>query len=397
MQTATPDFGMSKFASVLVLLALAAMGQTRAADRPDFFASRAGMDADTALYLDAWSGDAKAVDKLRTRLNRKPAPANAYEDWSFLCDFDFHTARYATAIPECEKAITLNPKGGDANTLAIAKLVAGQPAPSAHGSARVPVTKGVHVTVKAGAYDGAALADTGAQISVMMQSVAKAAHVKMLGASRDVDSTTSPISGQIGLIPEVRFGNATVENIPVLVLPDAQLTIRSGKETVSLPFILSLYALADFGRIAWLDHDKWLALGSAAPKPFPDAVPMIWHPNGIAVPLEGPGGRRAAQFDSGADVSYLYENGTCLLSDAERASIIKATRKIGGLGGIVEQEVRRAPLAHLTLAGQPLVLKNINIAPEPDTGEAARLGEDVLATYAAVVFDFNTMTFSVSR
>jgi hypothetical protein len=388
---------MSKFASVLVLLALATMGQTRAAERPDFFAPRAGMDADAVLYLDAWSGNAKAVDKLRTRLNRKPAPANAYDDWSFLCDFDFHAARYAKAIPECKKAIALNPKGDDANTLAIVKLLAGQPAPRAHGSARAPVTKGVHVPVKAGAYDGTALADTGAQISVMMQSVAKAAHVKMLGASRDVGSTTATISGQIGLIPEVRIGGATVENIPVLVLPDAQLTIRSGKETVSLPFILSVYALADFGRVAWLDHDKWLALGSAAPTPFTDAVPMIWHPSGIAVPLDGPGGRRAAQFDSGADVSYLYESGTSLLSDADRASIIKAKRKIGGLGGVVEQEVRRVPLAHLTLAGQPLVLKNINIAPKPESGEAARLGEDVLATYSAVGFDFNAMSFSISR
>jgi hypothetical protein len=389
---------MHKFSSLLVVFALVAVNApVRAASKPDLFASRAGMDADTALYLDAWSGHPKAVEKLRTRLSRKPAPANAYDDWSFLCDFDFHSARYAQAIPECEKAIALNPKGGDANTLAIVKLVVGQPTPRAHGSARVPVTKGVHVRVKAGAYDGTAIADTGAQISVMMQSVAKAANVKMLGASRDVGSTTAPISGQIGLIPKTRIGNATVENIPVLVLPDAQLTITSGKETVSLPFILSVYALADFGRVAWLDHDKWLALGSAAPASFPDAGPMIWHPTGIAVPLDGPGGRRAAQFDSGADVSYLYENGASLLSAAERASIVKAKRKIGGVGGVVEQKVRRVPLAHFTLAGQPLVLKNINIAAEPESGEAARLGEDVLANYSAVVFDFNAMTFSVSR
>ncbi|MGN6730332.1 MAG: retropepsin-like aspartic protease [Rhodanobacteraceae bacterium] len=389
---------MHKFAALLVVLALwIVAAPARALEKPDFFAPRAGMNADTALYLDAWSGKANAVERLRTRLARTPAPANAYDDWSFLCDFDFHAARYSEAIPECKKAITLNPKGDDANTLAIVKLLAGQSAPRAHGSARVPVTKGVRVPVKAGAYDGTALADTGAQISVMMQSVAKAAHVKMLGASRDVGSTTATISGQIGLIPEVRIGGATMENIPVLVLPDAQLTIRSGKETVSLPFILSLYALADFGRVAWLDHDKWLALGNAAPSSFPDPVSMIWHPTGIAVPLDGPGGRRAAQFDSGADVSYLYESGTALLSDAERASIVKARRKIGGLGGIVEQEVRRVPSAHFTLAGQPLVLKNINIAPEPDTGEAARLGEDVLATYSAVVFDFRAMTFSVSR
>jgi len=383
----------------LVCLSLALFSLLAApafAASPDVFAPRADMDADTALYLDAWSGRADVIERLRTRLTETPAPANAADGWSFLCNFEYHAAQYAKAIPDCEKAIALDPNGGDANTLAIVKLVAGQPAPRAYGSARVPVTSGVHVPVKAGGYDGTAIADTGAQISVMMQSVAQAAHVKMMGASRDVGSTTAAVSGQIGLIPEVKLGDAMVKNIPVLVLPDAQLTISDGKKSVSLPFILSLYALADFGRIAWLDHDKTLALGSAAPASFSGAVPMIWHQTGVAVPLEGPGGRLTAQFDSGADSSYLYENGTALLSDAERASIIKTKRKIGGVGGVVEQEIRRVPQANLTLAGQPLVLKNLDIAKQPETGEAARLGEDVLEAYSVVVFDFGAMTFSVS-
>lgn len=384
----------SAFLSLAFLTLLAT--PVRAAETPDFYAPRAGLDADTVLYLDAWSGDANAVERLRARLSQTPAPANAYEGWSFLCNFEYHSAQYAKAIPDCEKAIALNADGGDANTLAIVTLVAGQPAPRAYGSARVPVTSGVHVPVKAGGYEGTAIADTGAQISVMMQSVAKAAHVKMLGASRDVGSTTAKISGQIGLIPEVKLGEAVVKNVPVLVLPDAQLTITDGKKSVSLPFILSLYALADFGRIAWLDHDKWLALGSDAPASFPGAVPMIWYSDGIAVPLEGPGGRRAAQFDSGADVSYLYENAVPLVSDAARATIIQTKRKIGGVGGVVTEDIRRFPTVALTLAGQPLVLKNADIAKEPDSGEAARLGEDVLQTYSAVVFDFGAMAFSVS-
>ena len=123
---------------------------------------------------------------------------------------------------------------------------------------------------------------------------------------------------------------------------------------------------------------------------------MIWHPAGIAVPLESPGGRRTAQFDSGADVSYLYENAVPLVSDAARATIIQTKRKIGGVGGVVTEDIRRFPTVALTLAGQPLVLKNADIAKEPDSGEAARLGEDVLQTYSAVVFDFGAMAFSVS-
>jgi hypothetical protein len=85
-----------------------------------------------------------------------------------------------------------------------------------------------------------------------------------------------------------------------------------------------------------------------------------------------------------------------LLSGAERASIVTARRKIGGVGGIVEQEVRRIPQVDLGLAGQRLVLKNLDIATELKTGEAAKLGEDVLKGYRAVVIDFGAMTFSVS-
>ena len=386
---------MHKFADLFVVLALGVVIAPARAAKPDFFAPRAGMDADTALYLDAWTGDANAVERLRARLSQTPLPADAYDDWSYLCDFENHAAQYAKAVADCKKAVALNPHGGEADTLVIVKLLQHQPTPHASGSARVPVAPGVRVPVKAGGYAGPALADTGAQISVMMQSVARSADVKMLDVSHRVGSTTASVAGRIGLIPEVKIGNAAVENIPVLVLPDAQLRVSDGKQTISLPFILSLYALADFGRIAWLDHDKWLALGSKAPPPFPGAVPMIWSPDGIAVPIEGAGGRRAAQFDSGADVSYLYASGTSLLSDAERASIVKATRKIGGLGRIVEQEVRRVPRADLTLAGHSLVLKNLNIAKQPEAGEAARLGEDVLQAYSTVVFDFGTMTFSV--
>jgi hypothetical protein len=66
------------------------------------------------------------------------------------------------------------------------------------------------------------------------------------------------------------------------------------------------------------------------------------------------------------------------------------------VGGIVEQEVRHVQQAGLRLAGQPLVLKDLDIAKESETGEAAKLGEDVLQGYRAVVFDFRAMTFSVS-
>lgn len=385
---------MTRF--VAAFLALIVASPACAADVPDYFAPRTGMDAETALYLDAWSGHAAAIDALRARLKADPAPANAADGWSFFCKSAFHTGDYITGLQDCTNAVQSDPNGGDSQTLADMKLLKGQPAMRAYGFARVPVSPGVQIPVTAGGYVGPAIADTGAGLSFMMQSVARKAGVKMLGASGSVGTTTAAVAGTLGLIPEVKIGQAVVKNIPVVVMPDANLTYSDGKETVRLQFLMSLYALASFGRVAWLDHDKWLALGRAAPASFPGAVPMIWHPQGIAVPLEGPGGLRAAHFDSGANISYLFDLGLSLLSSAEQTQIVETSRKVGGVGGVVDEKVRELPIATLSLAAQPLVLKKVKVVKEPDTGEAARLGEDVLQRYSAVVFDFGAMTFSIS-
>ena len=376
--------------------ALAWVAFTVSTAAPDYYAPRAGLGRDTVLLLDASSGRAEDITALRARLAATPLPANAGDAWSFLCKFGLHTSDYAQALSDCEKAAATDPQGGNPDALAIVKLLAHEPRVRVHGTARVAIRDDMRIPVHAGDYTGDAIADTGAEISVMMQSVATAAHVRLLGASRDVHGTTGAVSGQIGVIPSVKIGAAEVDNVPVLVMPDAQLVLTSGKASIRVPFILSLYALAGFGRIAFLDHCKMLAIGDDAPMPFAGATPMIWHPAGIAVPLQGPGGIHAAHFDSGANVSYLYPAALPLIAADERARIFDSTRKIGGVGGIVDEKIQRLPLANLALAGQPLQLQNVDVAAQPESGEAARLGQDVLKKYAAVVFDFGAMTFSVS-
>ncbi len=385
----SPQFGRTLAAGLF--LALAASAPAHAADDP--YAKRAaGVQGDETLWVAVMFGEPGAADRLRARLGSAPPPSAdfAARAWPLVCDHDYQAGRYQDGIADCARAAAL---GSDAHVAEIVDLLAGQPPVQAEGAARVALTAGSHIAVSSGAYDGFAVADTGAQISVMMQSVAKAAHVRTLGETRSVDTTTTTVAGQIGIIPEVRIGAAVLRHLPVLVLPDAQLTLAGG--AVRLPFILSLYGLADFGRVAWLDHGRALALGDAAPQGFEGAVPMVWHPLGLGVPLDGVGGRRVAHLDSGANISYLLEAGLKLLPPKQRVLLGAGHRRIGGVGGVVEQDIQRLPEASLVLAGHPLAFADIDVAMDADTGEVARLGEDVLGRYAAVVLDFRTMRFSV--
>ena len=380
---------MRRLGGAVAALVLAGLASSALADP---YATDRTVTGEDRIMSDVIFGRPGAIERLRQRLTTAPAasPALQKEGWSTLCEHSYHVGQYAQGAKDCAEAVL---RDSDVNTAVIVRLLAAQPVPRAEGSARVALSAGAHVPVAAGDYRDFAIADTGAQISVMMESVALAAHVRILGASSSVDTTTTPVRGKIGIVPEVRIGGAVLRDLPVLVLPDHQLSIAGGR--VRLPFILSLYALAEFGRVAWLDHGRVLALGDAAPAPTADAVPMIWHPQGIAVPLDGRIGRRAAHLDSGANLSYLFNAGLPMLRAEEVQRLAPSHRRVGGVGGVVDEQGDQLPLATLSMAGRPLVLTDVDVVRDTENGEVARIGEDVLNRYAAAVLDFRTMTFSL--
>jgi len=357
------------------------------------------LSPDKRLIQDELFGKPGASARMRARLLllqiKKPHDAFVVEGWSLLCSASYHSGNYRQAIADCEAATVADPASDDRNTLALVQRFVNEPPPARlGGSARLGFDAEHRIPVRAGRFDGTAIADTGAQITVMMQSVAEQAGVRDLGPTGQISTTTSAVSGSIGILPGLRLGEAKLTNIPVLVLPDAQLTFENG--SFKLPLVLGLYPLALFGRIAWLDHGKILVLGEDAPALSNDAVPAYWHPLGIGIPLDGPGGRMPAHFDTGSDTTYLFEQGLALVSGDERAAITQATRKLGGVGGITQESVRKLPIATLAIAGQPLVLHDVVVAAAPRTGEAARIGEDLFTKFGVCVLDFQAMKFSLN-
>lgn len=385
--------------SALVATALIGTADAQSAQPQDIFAPQAALappGSDGRLLRDALFGRPGAADKLRDRLSaaERPDPAFAVKAWAALCMISDRVGDFRQAVADCAASHAVDPAHGGEDTRIVMRRLAHASAPSAQGAALTAIDADGNISVVAGSYTGPALVDTGATLAVMMQSVARTADVRVLGSSRNVTTSTAPVSGQVGIIPRIAIAGATVENLPVLVLPDAQLTFDGGK--VRIPFLLSLAALRAFGRVAWLDHGTMFALGDRAPALSPGAVPVFWHPLGIGLPLDGPNGRFAAHFDTGSNATFLFESGLALVSDSERAALLQSTRRVGGVGGVVREDIKRLPTATLSLAGQPFVLTNTVVAATPANGEAARIGEDMLKRYGTAVLDFRAMEFSLT-
>lgn len=359
---------------------------------PDPYAAPPKGTVDTLLRASQF-GEPGADAAIQRWLAANPdaAKGDRAQMWHRLCSDDGVRGWYEAALAACSAEATVAPKGEADDDIAMAKALQGLPPVRAIGSAKVPLvanklgSRSASVTV-----NGFALPwfiDSGAEVSVVSQSVADRIAVRMLPGSVQVGTTTAPVKGQMGVIDTLTIGGATVENLPVLVLPDAQLTIA---DLPTIPAILGLPALVAFERVAWLDGGQALALGDAAPAVPADAPRLYWHEEGVGVPISTARGTRGAHLDTGANASYLRGLGRALLTRAQQRSAVAHDRRIGGAGGIVKSRQKVVAKLTLKLAGAPVTLTDVSIADQ-DKESAARIGDDAIAQLASLTLDFETM------
>jgi predicted aspartyl protease len=306
-----------------------------------------------------------------------------------LCaDRDVH-GDYAAAALACANAAALG--ADEAQSAANNKKLRNSPTIHTIGSARVELTpNGVgsrDATVTVNGVSVPWLMDTGAQITVVSQSLADKIKVRYFEGGIEVASTTSNVHGGMGLIDLLWIGKAAVENVPVLVLPDSQLKIG---ELPQIQAILGLPVMVAFRRAEWLDRGHSLLLGDEA-QTVPASNPRLyWHAEGIGIPMSTARGIRGAHLDTGANESYLRAPAHELLDPAMEAAAVTHKGRRGGAGGVVDIEEKVYPTLQLSVAGASLELKKVSINEQDHEG-AARLGDDVIRQLSVLALDFEHM------
>lgn len=365
-----------------------------AAAQPDPYAPPPAAGSAERLAYDAQRGGAPEDAAIEAWLKAHPdapVPTRAMLLHRLCNDYGV-TLGGEKRVTACAEANKLAPDGEDASDAKIAEAFRAVPPIRATGGATVPTianplgSKSAEVTV-----NGVTLPwfmDTGAEISVVTESTAATLGVRILPGSSDVGTSTSNrVTGKLGLIDKATIGGATMENLPVLILPDAMLKL--GKD-YTIPGILGLPAFAALGRIAWLDRGTRLALGSDAPLPKGRTVRVYWHEDGLGIPIATKLGTMGAQFDSGADSTALRRPGLALLTSDQLASAAERDATIGGAGGYVTTKVRVLPRLDYAIDGVAVSATKLNIEDNDDS--AGRIGSDMIAQLKLLTIDFKTMT-----
>lgn len=240
------------------------------------------------------------------------------------------------------------------------------------------------------------IVDTGAEISVVAQSVAEKSQMTFLGGEVTVGTTTDNVSGRLAVSSDVNVGGMIFENVLFLVLPDEQLTFADGQYFVDGIIGLPLFTAA--GRMAWQDGATRLLLGDAVSLENGTPTPLFWHDGGMALEITYQQAAFPAFFDSGASRSSGSPLFKSLLSRQAQNTLLAQDDTRTGVGGTQDTRNYILPAVMLGIGGELLPLKDFKIAGEQldyPGGDIGIIGSDILARTRSFSVDFARMTYQV--
>ena len=341
-------------------------------------------------------------------------PARAHDAWSLIGVVHLRQGHYAEAARAFETALGLPPAvrqdGRNQSeslrkTLQIARVLSREPAPQPAGPVTGQLTVApdaaglVRGEVSVNGHPLQAVLDTGAGLSVVVESLVAALGLRLLeGEVRVASPVSAATPARLAIADRLDIAGAGHRNVVFLVMPDEALTFAVGAYRIEA--IVGFQVLSRLGRLQFspAGDAQVLSFRRTAARPrLPAEANLIVDGSTPKVLACAGSPLRPLQLalDSGAsETSMLARYGEEFpdaMSDARQV-----TETIGGAGGTVEQEGLLLPYVEFEIAGRRVRLAEVSLGAETldQPHDHGRLGQDVLS--GGYVVDFETMRFELA-
>jgi predicted aspartyl protease len=242
------------------------------------------------------------------------------------------------------------------------------------------------------------LLDTGANQSVVSRSFARRLGLTPLPGAASTGSGFTGIKNplQVAVLPTLQIGGATVRNVVLLILDDANLRIAAGKRAYQINAILGYPVFQALGMVTFRRAGEFLAGDAAASATTGTRIYMRGLAPAIECDVQGQ--RLPFTFDTGASgtnfsVRY-YEQ-----FQRDSQSWSRRTAVVAGAGGSVRSDTYRQSRVLLKVGDTDVVLRDVSIFPRKMNAGIdqlfGNLGMDVVAAFESFTLDFSNMTFSL--
>jgi len=234
--------------------------------------------------------------------------------------------------------------------------------------------------------------DTGANLSTVTESTARAMGFRVLDATVNVGSSTGTMTpAHVGVAPELRIGEATVRNAVFLVFPDSALAFP--QIDYQIRGIVGFPVISGFGATTALRTGELVLGDTVAAKEGEQNLCL----RGLMpiVAAEHAGERMHFGMDTGAQATSLYPPFLAARRELVEAGGPATPVQTGGAGGL--RQVNAFSLSPLTLAigGREVTVPEVRVYVDRTTDDSGRLfgniGQDVIHQFEAMTLDFRRM------
>jgi predicted aspartyl protease len=253
----------------------------------------------------------------------------------------------------------------------------------------------VRVAVAINGNSADAVFDSGAGFSTLSESCAKKLGLRILDRPTTVGSSSKDaLATRVGVAERFQFGDAVLNNVVFLVLPDSDLTFGNGAYKIDA--IVGLPVMEALGRVELAKEASGEALYYGH-KPGARAAGNLILNGFLPIVL--------AEADGKAGLRLFLDTGatnTMLNSSAARdypaltAAAMKDAATITGAGGSTKDDnAMTLPTLRLTIAGRVFNLVKVSMHSKLEPGHHGVIGQDILKQGKSWALDFETMSFTV--